>query len=204
MSGDRELPDTVPAVPAVEAPAVGISVRRVLVALDASPSSRDVATAAVELAAQWRAEIEGLFVEDRTLLELAALPLTAPAGLPRPELAEGEWSAETVERRLVLEATGARRTLEEAAARHGLRCGFEVARGHVTEEILRRLAEVDVLVLGRVGWSGGRGARLGRTAATVLARSRGVLLPFGRSGRGVLRVLVRWERPGPRATILSE
>lgn len=166
-----------------------ITVSRVLVALDASPSSQAAARAAVELAVRSRARIEGLFVEDRTLLELAGLGLTAPARLLEPP--EGEWSPEAVERWLGFQAARARRNLEEAAAPHGVTFGFEVVRGNVTEEILRRLPEVDVLVLGRVGWSGGRTGRLGRTAATILARSRGVLIPHGSSGKTVLRILLR-------------
>lgn len=165
-----------------------ITVRRVLVALDASPSSQAAARAAVDLAVRSKARIEGLFVEDRTLLELAGLELTAPVRAPETE---GEWSAEAVERWLRFQAARARRNLEEAAAPHGLTFEFEVVRGQVTEEILRRLPEVDVLVLGRVGWSGGRTGRLGRTAATILARSRGVLFPHGSSGKTVLRILLR-------------
>jgi nucleotide-binding universal stress UspA family protein len=166
-----------------------ITVRRVLVALDASPSSREAARAAVELALRSQARIEGLFVEDRTLLELAELALTEPARLL--ETLEEEWSPKAVERWLGLQAVRARRNLEEAAAPHGLEFDFQVVRGNVTEEILRRVPEVDVLVIGRVGWSGGRTGRLGRTAATILARSRGVLIPHGSSGKAVLRLLLR-------------
>jgi len=217
-------------------------VRRVLVALDASPVSPEAAQAAAELAAQMQAQIEGLFVEDVTLLDLASLPLTAPVavGIPTPaverptaaERAEPErteaeraetgvgaeewgeeepeepkgaedegwapegwepetWGPEAIERRLRAQAARARASLEEAARRHGLAFEFQVVRGKVTEEILRRLSEVDVLVLGRVGWSGGRTGRLGRTAAAVLACSRGVLLPYGRTSHAVLRLLLR-------------
>lgn len=222
-------------------------VRRVLVALDASPVSPEAAQAAAELAAQMQAQIEGLFVEDVTLLDLATLSFTAPvavrtptpgeerateperieperteperteAGRAEPELrgegrgeerpvepkgAETEgwapegwgpetWGPEAIERRLRAQAAQARASLEEAARRHGLTCEFQVVRGKVTEEILRRLSEVDVLVLGRVGWSGGRTGRLGRTAAAVLACSRGLVLPYGRTSHAVLRLLLR-------------
>lgn len=166
-----------------------ITVSRVLVALDASPSSQAAARAAVELAVRSKARIEGLFVEDRTLIELSGLGLTAPARLL--ESPEGEWSPEAVERWLGVQAARARRNLEEAATPHGLTFDFQVVRGHVTEEILRRLPEVDVLVLGRVGWSAGRTGRLGRTAAAILSRSRGVLFPHGSSGKTVLRILLR-------------
>lgn len=165
------------------------TLRRVLVALDASPASAAAARAAVELAGRTGAEVVGLFVEDRELLALAGLPWSAAWGPGEPPASE--WSAETVERRLASVAARARSSLEEAAGQRRLSCTFQVVRGDVTEEILRRLPEADVLVLGRVGWSGGRTRGLGRTAAAVLARSRGVLLPHGSSGKAVLRLLLR-------------
>jgi len=51
--------------------------RRILVALDASPSSMDSLEMAVNLAARMRAQLETLFVEDINLLRLAALPFAA-------------------------------------------------------------------------------------------------------------------------------
>lgn len=173
--------------------------RRILVALDASPASRYAAQAAVELAVQVQARLEGLFVEDEALLELAALPLAAPwGGRGSGGAAEADspwsseaWGEEAVERRLRALAVRARAVLEEVARERGLEAGFRVRRGRVTEEILRGVEDADVLVLGRVGWSGGRTGRLGRTAAAVLARSQGVLLPYGTSGRAVLRLLLR-------------
>lgn len=50
---------------------------RILVALDASPSSMDSLEMAVNLAARMRAQLETLFVEDINLLRLAALPFAA-------------------------------------------------------------------------------------------------------------------------------
>ncbi len=50
---------------------------RILVALDASPSSMDSLEMAVNLAARMRAQLETLFIEDINLLRLAALPFAA-------------------------------------------------------------------------------------------------------------------------------
>ena len=55
-------------------PPGGWRVRTVLVALDASRSSRAVAAAAAELAAALSAELAGLFVEDSAVARAATLP----------------------------------------------------------------------------------------------------------------------------------
>ena len=53
------------------------SVRRILVALDASPHSLAALRAAAELAADLDAELVGIFVEDINLLRLSDLPLAS-------------------------------------------------------------------------------------------------------------------------------
>src|SRR3970040_259294 len=55
-------------------------IRRILVALDASPHSLSALQAAAELAAELSAELVGVFVEDANLVRLAALPVTREIG----------------------------------------------------------------------------------------------------------------------------
>jgi nucleotide-binding universal stress UspA family protein len=52
----------------------GFTVRRIVVAVDSSPHAQAALDAAAALAARMHAELEGLFVEDIDLLNLAALP----------------------------------------------------------------------------------------------------------------------------------
>ena len=51
-------------------------IRRILVGLDASPRSLSALEVACDLAARFRAELEGLFVEDIDLLRACELPFT--------------------------------------------------------------------------------------------------------------------------------
>jgi len=127
--------------------------RRVLLALDWSPESAATIRAAIDLARALEARVEGFFVEDRDVLDLAAHPLAREVdpmgGVVRPvELA-------AMERRLRVQAVRARRALEQAAARGGVRCSFHVVRGRLDETVRRNVTALDWVALGRHVWAAG-------------------------------------------------
>jgi nucleotide-binding universal stress UspA family protein len=164
-------------------------IERILVALDTSASARAALQAAVSLAAQLRAELLGLFVEDANLLRLASLPFareahagpTAERALDEPAMARG----------LRAEAEQLRRSLASEAERLRLRWSFQVARGSVSRELLSAAEQVDLIVMGTRGRSPRTGPELGSTArAAVRAAPRSVaLLQQGeRVGRPVVVV----------------
>ena len=156
-----------------------LSVRRILVALDASGHSRAALETAAQLASWHEAELEGLYVEDINLIRMATLPTTREVGpaspTPRPLVPRH------VERVLRETAAGAERALTEIAKRRGVRARFRVARGAVTSVLLEAAGEADVVALGRAG-AGTRGpGRLGSTARQFAARrSHSTLLLQGR------------------------
>ena len=144
-------------------------IRRILVALDASPHSLAALEAAGELAARLQAELAGLFVEDIDLLRGAALPFTRQVGA----FSRGgrQLNTRQLERQLQDQAERARRALAAAAERLRVRWSFRVTRGQVASEVTTASAETDLLIMGKTGWSPGRGNRLGGTARSVLART---------------------------------
>ena len=123
-----------------------MSVRRVVVALDASARSREAARAAAALARALEAELAGLFVEDENLLRLAALPFARHqpvSGGPARPLDLG-----AVEAQLRGLASAARQELERAAASVDVRWTFEVRRGPLPGEALEAARGTDLLLLG--------------------------------------------------------
>jgi len=148
-------------------PEQGKPIRRILVALDASPHSLAALQVAVDLAAQLGAEVEGLFVEDINLLNLSDLPMarelvvyaTHPRRLDRIRMAE----------QLQLQARMARKALEQLADKAQVPWSFRVARGVIVAELLAAAEEMDLILLGRTGWSNRR--RLGSTALAVAAQA---------------------------------
>lgn len=151
-----------------------VTIKRILVALDASPHSLAALDAAVELAARFQAELAGLFVEDENLLRLANLPFAQEVGLfsatrRRVEIRELERQIRGLGRR-------ARRVFIRTTERSQITRSFRVVRGSVLSEVLNAASEADMLVLGKAGWSLLQRERLGSTVRGILPERFGMAL----------------------------
>lgn len=152
-------------------------IRRILVALDASPLSRAALEVAADLAVRYQAELVGIYVEDINLIRLAELPFVREIGAISGRL--HEINRLLIERQLRAHARFVERLLAEAATRLGpprggagegaLRWSFRTVRGAISSELLSAARESDLILLGKSGWS--RSRRLGSTARTLAAES---------------------------------
>lgn len=142
-------------------------IRRIVVALDASPHSRAALKAAAQLAAELHAELLGMFVEDINLLRSAELPGAREVAFATR--ATRTLDSRRLERALRAQAAELRQMLAVIAQGRKIRWTFRVARGRVASELLAAAQEGDILVLGRVGTSIVQRARLGSTAQTVVS-----------------------------------
>lgn len=153
-------------------------IRRIVVALDASPDSLAALEASAELAAALSAELIGLYVEDVNVLRLVgrshATEIDLFSGRSR------RIGRRDLERQLRIQAARARRTLERLAEQRSVAWSFRTARGRVTAELLG--AGADLITLGVRGHSPGRGpgstvqSLLEAAHAPVLLTRRGVAL----------------------------
>lgn len=150
------------------------ALRRILVALDTSPNSLAALDAAVNLAATLHAELLGLFVEDAALLRLAEVPCARE--ILYFSTAEIPLSRASMESRFKAQAEQARKALAAAALRAHVEWSFRTARGDVASEVLAAASDVDLLALGKGGWSLSRKVRMGSTALELSASSVPVLL----------------------------
>lgn len=120
--------------------------RRIVVAVDASPCGRAALAAAAQWAAQVRAELQTLFVEDVDLWRWASLPFANEVPLsyaaPRPL---GLTGLECVFR---AHAEQVRRTLAEAADRLQIRWTFQVQRGDLVRTSRALAGQAELLIVG--------------------------------------------------------
>ena len=164
---------------------------RVLALLDASRHSLAALQAAVELAAQRRAELVALYVEDQDLVHSAQFPFSrevgARSGLARP------LSPAQMEATLARQLQRATLALEAAVAGRDLAHSLQVSRGRVVNAALALAGPGDLLVLGKAGLSAHcGGTRLGSNCrALILQAPCTVLIHDERHPpcKGPLRVL---------------
>lgn len=167
------------------------TIKRILVALDASTHSLAALKAAAELAASLHAELIGLFVEDENLLHLAGLPFAHE--VRSPSATSEPIDSDKMEQDLHLQASQARYALEEAAARVNARWTFKVVRGQVTSAVLAEALKADLLAMGRVSRPLMRKSRLGSTARAASAGTRRSVLLMPHSGALNYPVLVTYD-----------
>ncbi|MFZ1753639.1 MAG: universal stress protein [Caldilineaceae bacterium] len=153
---------------------VASPIRRVVVALDASPCSRMVLRTAARIAAGLGAQLEGLFVEDDRLLALADLPIAAelrqPGGV-RP------FDRALVERELRVVAQTVEKWAGPIVRAYDIVWRFRVVRGNIAQSLMEAAGEDTLLSLGRYGNPLClRPDRLGSVAQRVLGEHRMPLL----------------------------
>jgi nucleotide-binding universal stress UspA family protein len=151
------------------------TIRRILVALDASQHSLAALEAASDLADTLKAELVGIFVEDVNLLRLAGLPFAREVRYW--SITDRPLDSTSMERQLRIQAEQVKLRLAGVAGRRQLRWSFRVVRGQVATELLSAAQEADLLALGRASSETTRRLRLGTTARVVVGQAlRPVLL----------------------------
>lgn len=176
-------------------------IRHILVALDASESSLSALEAAVELAARFKAELIGLFVEDINMLRLAQLPfareVSAFSAMPR--------RLKSMDLELLLRAQAERvhRIMARMAGKHDITWRFRIARGTVSAELLAAGAEADLLVLGKIGRSLPGFQRTGSTVRMMVLQRPGLTMILQAGVRWTLPVTVLYNGTGASRKALS-
>ena len=125
--------------------------QRILVALDTSARGRAALEAAVRLAKNLSAELQGLFVEDEDLMRLASLPFAREVDLA--SASPRELRSTNMERTLRMAAEEAHRAFAAALEQVNVQWTFRVVRGTVAQASLAAAGDVDLLVIGQQGRS---------------------------------------------------
>lgn len=170
--------------------------RRILVALDHSRSARTALETAAAMAAQGDAELVALYVEDLTLLQAAALPMTH---LIERHGREREMAAAELERAFRITAREARIVLRDIGERLRIKASFEVQRGQLQSEMVAAAGRFDLV---SVGATGRPGSQAGSVARALMAAGPCAVLISRRHVRTGEPVTLLVE-PGPGRLALS-
>ena len=119
-------------------------IKRVVVTLDTASENRTSIDTAVRLAAQTKAELHGVFIEDQDLLHLAGLPFARQVTV---STGAEPLTSESLGLQLRAQAERARNDLLAAAKRHQVTCTFEIVRG-ASEMAIAYASESDLVVTG--------------------------------------------------------
>lgn len=169
-------------------------VRRIVVALDASPHSHAALEEAAAMAAGLQAELTGIFVIDTELLRLAALPAARETGLTSAR--QRALTPESMERALKAQSERARVALEAAASRHRLQSSFRLSRGNVVSELLGAAGQADLMAMGFTGQMGIAGKQLGSAARSIRAQTSCSLLLLAPGGQRNGSVVIALSKSG--------
>ncbi|MFW5953939.1 MAG: universal stress protein [Guyparkeria sp.] len=139
----------------------------IVVLLDTSPASEAALSAAARLAHHRNLELVGLFIEERDLLHSAAYPfaheISVLSGTSRP------FDSEILRSRLDLQRRRIERQLQQEAGALSLTWRLHVETGSVQEALAGMGIRAEILLLGKTGWSGSHGRRLGASATQVIS-----------------------------------
>ncbi|MGD2112402.1 MAG: hypothetical protein PVI50_03370 [Gammaproteobacteria bacterium] len=130
----------------MSAPAAQPENRRIVVTLSATLCHRAPLATAVRLAGTLGARVEGVFIEDINLIQLAGLPFLRE--FSAWSLAEATVDSQRMERQLRAMARQTRTLLEEEARKLDVPCTFQVWRGRTGAEALTEAFATDILSLG--------------------------------------------------------
>ena len=143
--------------------------RRILIALDASPASQAALELAADLAARHKAELVGIYVEDINLVRSAELSFTEEVG--HFSAISRQVDSLVLENELKAHARRIEEMLSSIAAKANLQWTFRRVRGLIPSELMEAAKETDLIILGKKGWSAGK--QIGSTARMVAALAPG-------------------------------
>jgi len=146
-----------------------VSIRRILVALDASNHSMAALEAAARLARSMGAELQGLFVEDINWFRISRHPLTKEISSLTGNI--HSLQEDHMERQVKALARRMEKLMQRVSEISKIDYSFKSVRGGVEKQILDATENVDLITLGRVGQSMSRGEELGKTTRYILKES---------------------------------
>ncbi|MCW9023997.1 MAG: hypothetical protein OQK73_04880 [Gammaproteobacteria bacterium] len=121
-----------------------LTVRRILMDIDAWGTGVSFMQSAFGLASHLEAELFGLFVEDAELLQAAELPFTREISLSSAQYRD--LDASSIIRHMQVEADKLRRQMELLAATSKINWSLNIARGERFEQVFEKCNEFELII----------------------------------------------------------
>ena len=123
----------------------GLTINRVLIALDAPLQDQELLQIAISLAATRQVELVTLFIEDQDLFHLASLPFAQE--IDRTSARERKLDSFQVARTFRAQAEEIGRTLERLTRQPRVSHSLKIVRGRYMSEVLSAVTGMDVVFL---------------------------------------------------------
>lgn len=131
-------------------PSGDVNIKKIVLAIDASPLSQIATGEAVKLAARLGAEIHAIYVEDGKINKMASHAYVRTIS-PFVEASQ-TFDEEAIHTIVKLQISKAKSYLEHAVEGLKIPHSFEVRHGKVNEEIIEAAQTADLMVMGWSGW----------------------------------------------------
>lgn len=136
-------------------------IKKIAIALDASPYSIAALDEAVLLAEYLNAEVKVLCVEDINMIRAAEQPYSVSIS---PFNYSNKIATNMVSNLMRVQTNSARNALIYSVRGKKVKSSFEVKRGQIAEEVLKHSSLSDILVMGWAGWQASTSYFKGQTA----------------------------------------
>jgi nucleotide-binding universal stress UspA family protein len=174
-------------------PPVGGAFGRLILLFDASPGSLDALAVASQMAQVGKRLLEAVLVEDADLVRSAGFVFAAEVGSASGALQR--LDAGRMEQRLSWRRRQVEQRLHQVMAQSELEYRLRILRGRLSEQVLELAGPDDLIVAGRVGYSGRCGRLLGSEVLKLVRGARAtVLLPGRETLPAAGRIIVLIER----------
>lgn len=151
-----------------------IDIKRILVSLDCSAHSFAALQAAIQLAKHFDAELQGLFIEDLAVLNLAQMPFRQEIGAFSATVRE--ISVNGMRQSILIQSRRVVRTFRKLTQEEEVRGEISIVRGTVYKTINQASREADLLIIGKSGTNDLLRRRYGSTARALIQNVKKSLL----------------------------
>lgn len=178
-----------------------MKLKKILVALDSSNGTVHAMKVGAELANKAEAELQALYIEDIEWFEASQHSFTQQISSYTGEITPFSEENLTVQLRALKRLLET--TVTDMGKRMNIRYSYQSVRGVVNKELLEAASHVDLVIIGRSGYSLAYRQKLGSTARELADRSPVPVLVWNSNGRWPQSFIGLCTTPGRSGPVID-